>query len=236
MPMKIDEEKELLNNICYVDANLKITEDANNAVGFLDVILDNEQQIHFIINFFECIGTAKYAKEAIDLITQWLIDKYGDHILSKYTFEPLIPLHTSVALCNENSAIHNRSIGNCWMQFPFQGAIHFTKYGVGNRFGQIWLWDDAVPIEGIIKFQEKENGTLVTNATTQLEVGTDIKVFPALIVDRHFVQEFNPLLECIWGKCSSTKNIKAYNAQKRSDYERKCRSTPALTITKSWNW
>ena len=226
--------KELLNNLYYVDANLKITEDVNNAVGFFDVVLDNERDIRFIINFFECIGTAQSGREAIDMIMQWLIDKYGDHILSKRLFEPLIPLHTSVALCNENSTLLNRCIGDCWMQFPFQGAIHFTKYGIGNRFDQIWLWDDAYPIEGMIKFQEKEDGTLVTNATTQLD--RDIKVFPALIVDSYFVQNFNPQLDRIWQKCSSTMKIKNYNAQKRYDYEKKLRNTPALIITKSWKW
>lgn len=103
--MDNNKRKKLLNDLCYVDADLKITEDVAKAVGFVDVIFDTGSDVHYVINFFECIGIAQSGKEALNLIQNWLLERYGHHYLAEFLFEPIIPLVTSIGLCNENEAL-----------------------------------------------------------------------------------------------------------------------------------
>ena len=104
------DRKRLLQNLCYVDENLMITQDVSKAVGFLDLISDTEGFPRFIINFFTPIGTARHWKDAMVMIKNWLDEKYKDHNLTKYLFEPALPMAFSVALCNENEFIHGKHI------------------------------------------------------------------------------------------------------------------------------
>ena len=231
--MDNDERKKLLNDLCYIDADLKITEDVAKAVGFVDVIFDTDSDIHYVINFFECIGTAQSGKEAFNLIQNWLLERYGHHYLAEFLFEPIIPLVTSIGLCNENEALHGKCMADCWLQIPFVGRINFANYEKKNSFQESGLWEDALPIKGGVKFTENQIGELVIVPNGCLNLpNEEVKVFPAVIVGREFSHRGNLKITAFQTYYSLTIKIRGYNLAQEMYYRQKDFKPVASVIVK----
>ena len=222
--MDANERRRLLGNLWYVDENLKLTDDSIKSVGFIDLVL-GDGTYYFIITFFERIGVAKSSIEARNLIEQWLKYKFSTHrlVIRKSTFEPVIPLATSVALCNENSAQHGREMFYCWGLLPDEGKIHIDDIN--------YRLDIAIPIKNAGKFGEKDSGAMVTEHQFVYDLKEAFNVFPAVIIDYN---EFPvhcqnvDLMDC--RLYSNTHSLRCYNEAMRMEYGRKLRAPAILKV------
>jgi hypothetical protein len=222
--MDTNKRKRLLENLWYVDENLHLTDDPIKSVGFIDLVM-GKYTYYFIINFFECIGTAKSFQEAKDLIKQWLKNKFSTHRLVRMesTFVPVFPLGTSVALCNENSAQHGREMEDCWVLSPFEGRIHIDDI--------YHIIDTVHPIKGIAKFEENDYGTIGCDKNFVHGVKGAFKVFPAVIVDYNAFPvhcQSVDLMDC--KHYSNTHSLMCYNECVRREYFFKQRTSPVATV------
>lgn len=229
--MDNNKRKKLLNDLCYVDADLKITEDVDKAVGFVDIIFDTDSDVHYVINFFECIGTAQSGKEAFNLIKNWLFERYGHHYLAEFLFEPIIPLVTSIGLCNENEPLHGKCMADCWLQIPFVGRINFANYERKNSFQESSLWEDALPIKDGVKFTENQIDELVIVPNDYLDLpNEEVKVFPSVIVGREFSHRGNLKITAFNTYYSLTIKIQGYNLAQEMYYCQKERFRPVACV------
>lgn len=222
--MDTNKRKKLLENLWYVDENLKLTDDPVKSVGFIDLVM-GKYTYYFIINFFECIGTAKSGQEARNLIDRWLKSKFSTHrlVLIESTFEPIIPLTTSVALCNENSAQHGREMGDCWVLTPFEGKIHIDdiRYRINTPHRA----------NGVVKFEEDNCGAMNPTHKYIYNVNDAFKVFPAVLICYNEFPVHCQSLDLMDCKLySNTHSLMCYNERMRREYCFKQRTTPVAAM------
>ena len=225
--MNADKKEKLLRNLRYVDENLKLTDDPTKSVGFIDLVLVKDAYApYFVITFFERIGVAKSSQEARSLIEQWLKRKYSTHRLvaiRNTTFEPTIPLASSVAFCKENFAKHGREMEYCWVLEPFECKIHIDDIN--------YRVDTAFPIKDARKFEETECGAMRYYHEFVHDVNEAFNVFPAVIIDYN---EFPlhcqsvDLLDC--NLYSNTHKLNCCNECIMREYDFRQRTTPILTV------
>ena len=224
--MDVSKKEKLLRNLWYVDENLKLTNDPTKSVGFIDLVYGaGTYSYYFIITFFERIGVAKSSIEARTLIEQWLKRKYGTHRLAtrNTTFEPVIPLATSVAFCNANSAQHGREMEYCWVLLPFEGKIHIDD--INYRI------DTAITIKDAGKFKETDTGAIYSGHTLVYDVNEPFSVFPAVLVDYNyfpFYCQSVDLMDC--GNYSNTHSLMCCNERIEQEYFFRQRTQPMLTV------
>ena len=224
--MDINKRKKLLENLWYVDENLKLTDDPTKSVGFIDLVYGaGTYSYYFIITFFERIGVAKSSIDARTLIEQWLKRKYGTHRLAtrNTTFEPTIPLASSVAFCNANSAQHGREMEYCWVLLPFEGKIHIDD--INYRI------DTAITIKDAGKFKETDTGAIYSGHTLVYDVNEPFSVFPAVLVDYNyfpFYCQSVELMDC--GNYSNTHSLMCCNECIMREYDFRQRTQPMLTV------
>ncbi len=224
--MNADKKEKLLRNLRYVDENLKLTDDPTKSVGFIDLVLVKDAYApYFIITFFERIGVAKSSIDARNLIDQWLKLKYGTHRLAtrNTTFEPVIPLASSVAFCKENFAKHGREMEYCWVLEPFECKIHIDDIN--------YRVDTAFPIKDARKFEETECGAMHYYHEFVHDVNEAFNVFPAVIIDyNEFLVhcQCHDLLDC--NLYSSTHSLHCCNEGIMREYDFRQRTTPILTV------
>ena len=224
--MDADKKEKLLRNLRYVDENLKLTDDPTKSVGFIDLVLVKDAYApYFVITFFERIGVAKSSIEARTLIDQWLKRKYGTHRLAtrNTTFEPVIPLASSVAFCKENFAKHGREMEYCWVLEPFECKIHIDDIN--------YRVDTAFPIKDARKFEETECGAMRYYHEFVHDVNEAFNVFPAVIIDyNEFLVhcQSHDLLDC--NLYSNTHSLMCCNEGIMREYDFRQRTTPKLTV------
>ena len=224
--MNADKKEKLLRNLRYVDENLKLTDDPTKSVGFIDLVYGaGTYSYYFIITFFERIGVAKSSIDARTLIEQWLKRKYGTHRLAtrNTTFEPVIPLATSVAFCNANSAQHGREMEYCWVLLPFEGKIHIDD--INYRI------DTAITIKDAGKFKETDTGAIYSGHTLVYDVNEPFSVFPAVLVDYNYFPFYCQSVDLFDHKLYSNTNfLYWYNENKYREYSRKLRSPSVISV------
>lgn len=232
--MDINKRKKLLENLWYVDENLKLTDDPTKSVGFIDLVFGaGTYSYYFIITFFERIGVAKSSIDARTLIEQWLKRKYATHRLAtrNTTFEPVIPLATSVAFCNansaqhgrENSALHGRKMEYCWVLLPFEGKIHIDDVN--------YRTDTAIPIKDAGKFEETDSGAMESGHKFVYDVNEAFNVFPAVLVDYNYFPFYCQSVDLFDHKLYSNTNfLYWYNENKYREYSRKLRSPSVISV------
>ena len=224
--MDVSKKEKLLRNLWYVDENLKLTNDPTKSVGFIDLVLVKDAYApYFVITFFERIGVAKSSIEARNLIDQWLKRKYGTHRLAtrNTTFDPIIPLASSVAFCKENFAKHGREMEYCWVLEPFECKIHIDDIN--------YRVDTAFPIKDARKFEETECGAIRYYHEFVHDVNEAFNVFPAVIIDyNEFLVhcQSHDLLDC--NLYSSTHSLMCCNEGIMREYDFRQRTTPILTV------
>ena len=224
--MNADKKEKLLRNLRYVDENLKLTDDPTKSVGFIDLVLVKDAYApYFVITFFERIGVAKSSIDARNLIDQWLKRKYGTHRLAtrNTTFEPVIPLASSVAFCKENFAKHGREMEYCWVLEPFECKIHIDDIN--------YRVDTAFPIKDARKFEETECGAMRYYHEFVHDVNEVFNVFPAVIIDYNyfpFYCQCVDLLDC--GNYSNTHSLMCCNEGIMREYDFRQRTQPKLTV------
>ena len=224
--MNADKKEKLLRNLWYVDENLKLTDDPTKSVGFIDLVYGaGTYSYYFIITFFERIGVAKSSIDARNLIDQWLKRKYGTHRLAtrNTTFEPVIPLASSVAFCKENFAKHGREMEYCWVLEPFECKIHIDD--INYRI------DTAFPIKDARKFEETECGAMRYYHEFVHDVNEAFNVFPAVIIDyNEFLVhcQSHDLLDC--NLYSNTHSLMCCNEGIMREYDFRQRTQPKLTV------
>lgn len=224
--MNADKKEKLLRNLRYVDENLKLTDYPTKSVGFIDLVLVKDAYApYFVITFFECIGVAKSSIDARNLIDQWLKRKYGTHRLAtrNTTFEPVIPLVSSVAFCKENFAKHGREMEYCWVLEPFECKIHIDDIN--------YRVDTAFPIKDARKFEETECGAMRYYHEFVHDVNEAFNVFPAVIIDyNEFLVhcQSHDLLDC--NLYSNTHSLHCCNEGIMREYDFRQRTTPILTV------
>ena len=216
--------KKLLENLWYVDENLKLTDDPVKSVGFIDLVL-GQGTYYFIITFFEHIGVAKSSIEARNLIDRWLKNKFSSHrlVMRKSTFEPIIPLETSVALCNENFSKHRRKMEHCWVLEPFERKVHIDD--INYRI------DTALPVEYTGRFKENDIGAINCRYRFLYDVNETFNVFPAVLIDYNefpvHCQNLD-LMDC--SHYSNTHSLNCYNEGIIREDFFKQRTSPVATI------
>lgn len=225
--MNADKQEKLLRNLWYVDENLKLTDDLTKSVGFIDLVLAPDiYSYYFVITFFERIGVAKSSQEARNLIEQWLKHKYSTHRLvaiMNTTFEPVIPLASSVAFCKENFAKHGREMEYCWVLLPYEGKIHIDD--INCRV------DTALPIKDAEKFEETDCGEMRYNHKFVYDVNEAFNVFPAVLIDYNKLPvhcQSVDLMNC--RLYSNTHLLNCCNESIRREYEFRQRTKPMLTV------
>ena len=224
--MNADKKEKLLRNLRYVDENLKLTDDPTKSVGFIDLVLVKDAYApYFVITFFECIGIAKSSQEARNLIAQWLRNKFSTHrlVMRKRTFEPIIPLASSVAFCKENFAKHGREMEYCWVLEPFECKIHIDDIN--------YRVDTAFPIKDARKFEETECGAMRYYHEFVHYVNEAFNVFPAVIIDyNEFLVhcQSHDLLDC--NLYSNTHSLHCCNEGIMREYDFRQRTTPMFTV------
>ncbi|MBE6462424.1 MAG: hypothetical protein E7005_01535 [Alphaproteobacteria bacterium] len=224
--MDVSKKEKLLRNLWYVDENLKLTNDPTKSVGFIDLVLVKDAYApYFVITFFERIGVAKSSIEARNLIDQWLKRKYGTHRLAtrNTTFDPIIPLASSVAFCKENFAKHGREMEYCWVLEPFECKIHIDDIN--------YRVDTAFPIKDARKFEETECGQIAYYHEFVHDVNEAFNVFPAVIIDyNEFLVhcQSHDLLDC--NLYSNTHSLHCCNEGIMREYDFRQRTTPMFTV------
>ena len=225
--MDVSKKEKLLKNLRYVDENLKLTDDPTKSVGFIDLVLVIDAYApYFVITFFERIGVAKSSNEARNLIDQWLKRKYSTHRLvtiRNTTFEPIIPLASSVAFCKENFAKHGREMEYCWVLEPFECKIHIDDIN--------YRTDTAFPIKDARKFEETECGQIAYYHEFVHDVNEAFNVFPAVIIDyNEFLVhcQSHDLLDC--NLYSNTHSLMCCNEGIMREYDFRQRTTPMFTV------
>lgn len=222
--MDANKRKRLLGNIWYVDENLKLTDDPVKSVGFIDLVL-GKYTYYFVITFFERIGVAKSSQEARTLIEQWLKRKYGTHrlVIKKSTFEPVIPLATSVALCNENSAQHGKEMEYCWVLLPYEDKIHIDD--INYRI------DVAIPIKDAGKFEEQDSGAMYTTRNYVYDLKETFNVFPAVLVDYNDFSFHCQSVDLFDHRLYSNSHLlKCYNEEMRREYYFKLKNSHLIKV------
>ena len=211
------DRKRLLQNLCYVDENLMITQDVSKAVGFLDLISDTEGFPRFIINFFTPIGTARHWKDAMVMIKNWLDEKYKDHNLTKYLFEPALPMAFSVALCNENEFIHGKHITDGWMYLLWGQRYEYAPYGDGLY--SILSTNAACHAREVHFKEENEIGQIFLDYIDERD-DSNVAVYPAVIVDdwRFLYLNSYCFREDLEGEYSFTYKVIKYNNYKDAEF------------------
>ena len=225
--MNAEKKEKLLRNLWYVDENLKLTDDLTKSVGFIDLVLAPDiYSYYFVITFFERIGVAKSSQEARNLIEQWLKRKYSTHRLvaiMNTTFEPVIPLSSSIAFCKENFAKHGREMEYCWVLLPYEGKIHIDDIN--------YRVDTALPIKDAGKFEETDCGEMRYNHKFVYDVNEAFNVFPAVLIDYNKFPvhcQSVDLMNC--RLYSNTHSLNCCNEGIRREYESKQRTKPILAV------
>ncbi len=225
--MNADKKEKLLRNLWYVDENLKLTDDPTKSVGFIDLVLAADiYSYYFVITFFERIGVAKSSQEARNLIEQWLKRKYSTHRLvaiRNATFEPIIPLASSIAFCKENFAKHGREMEYCWVLLPYEGKVRIDNIN--------YRVDTALPIKDAGKFEETDCGEMHYNHEFMYDVNEEFNVFPAVIIDYNefpvHCQSID-LMDC--RNYSNTHKLNCCNEGIRREYEFRQRTKSMVTV------
>lgn len=218
------DRKRLLQNLCYVDENLMITQDVSKAVGFLDLITDTNGIARFIINFFTPIGTARHWKDAMVMIKNWLDEKYKDHNLTKYLFEPALPMSFSVALCNENEFIHGKHIEAAWMYLLYGQRYEYAPYGDGLSPDDGGLYfilstNASFHVREVHYKDEDEIGQIFWDYIDERD-DSNVAVYPAVIVDEWRFLYLNSYLDRddLGKEYSFTYKVLKYNNYKDAEF------------------
>lgn len=110
------------------------------------------------------------------MIEQWLKRKYSTHRLAtrNTSFEPVIPLASSVAFCKENFAKYGREMEYCWVLLPCEEKIHIEDIN--------YRVDTALPIKDVVKFEENDCGEMLYNQEVVYDVNEAFNVFTVVFV------------------------------------------------------